>query len=45
MERPLDDIAPRFVDLAHGTGIAVAAAVGADGRDRTRVVRTWRAGR
>jgi general stress protein 26 len=38
MRRPLHEIAPRFVEMAHGIGMCVAATTGADGRPHTRVV-------
>jgi general stress protein 26 len=44
MRRPLTDIGPAFVEMAHGIGMCVAATAGADGRPRTRVVQpvwTW----
>jgi hypothetical protein len=43
MERPLTEIAPRFVDMAHRIGVAVAATVDSRGTPRTRVVQpVWR---
>jgi general stress protein 26 len=44
MRRPLEDIAPWFVDMAHGIGMCVAATAGKDGRPHTRVMQpvwTW----
>jgi general stress protein 26 len=38
MRTTLDEITPRFVEMAHGIGMAVAATVGIDGTPRTRVV-------
>lgn len=38
MRTTLDEIAPRFREMAHSIGMAVAATVGPDGRPRTRVV-------
>jgi len=38
MRTNLDEIAPRFREMAHGIGMAVMATVGGDGRPRTRVV-------
>lgn len=38
MRRDLPTIAPAFVEMAHRTGMAVAATVDAVGRPRTRVV-------
>jgi general stress protein 26 len=38
MRTTLEEIAPRFVEMAHGIGIAVAATVTEDGRPRTRPV-------
>jgi general stress protein 26 len=44
MRRPLEEIAPRFVDLAHSIVMSVVATAGPDGRPRTRVMQplwTW----
>lgn len=38
MRTTLDEIAPRFREMAHSIGMAVAATVGSGGRPRTRVV-------
>lgn len=45
MRTTLEQIAPRFVEMAHGIGIAVAATLGPDGAPRTRPVQpVWSAG-
>jgi general stress protein 26 len=44
MKQPLEVIAPRFVEMAHGIGMCVAATVDGRGRVHTRVVQpvwTW----
>ena len=38
MRRPLTEIGPRFVEMAHGIGIAVAATTNRKGQPRTRVM-------
>ena len=38
MRTELHDIAPRFVEMAHGIGMAVTATVDLNGRPRTRVM-------
>lgn len=37
-QTPLTEIGPRFVDMAHGIGMCVAATSGRDGRPHTRVM-------
>ena len=47
MRRPLPDIAPHFVEMAHRIGMGIAATVDHAGRPRTRVVQPvweWDAG-
>ena len=44
MRKPLEEIAPRFVEMAHGIGMSVAATVDERGRPHTRVMQpvwTW----
>lgn len=38
MRKPLTEVAPRFVDMAHGIGMAVAATSDADGVPHTRIM-------
>jgi hypothetical protein len=38
MRKPLDQVGPRFVSMAHSIGMAVAATSDAGGRPRTRVM-------
>src|ERR671918_1201935 len=38
MRKPLANIAPRFVAMAHGIGFCVAATADADGRPHTRAM-------
>ena len=38
MRKSLSDIGPRFVDMAHGIGMAVAATSDVDGRPHSRVM-------
>jgi hypothetical protein len=38
MRKPLDEIGPRFVAMAHGIGMCVVATTGDDGRPHTRVM-------
>lgn len=44
MRKPLAEVAPRFVEMAHSIGVAVAATVDRRGHPRTRVMQpvwTW----
>jgi general stress protein 26 len=43
MRKRLDEIAPRFVEMAHGIGMSVVATVDQQGRPHTRVMQpVWR---